>query len=721
MNVGIDGWAEITLEQDMTTEEIEYVKSASTLNVRMPSLLEGMSLKFPLREFDSQLLHRILKRERESRLGPWHDRLPQLIELGELAKTNGGAWETVLCPETYTLQGTMYQTPRMRARAEQYGVYHATLDGTFGTNKYGLVCMPFMAPDCLGRWHCIGFITTRSENSKDVIAAGEVFGLSTKILDPNSTAPLEIDGVKLGNRSALNSYGGSLTTDRGPFSVPSAKGLGKDHTFCTIHETERIFASSAGLGKELKKKYIDDMYKLIYNIGTPEDLSNKIQQCLVDYAISDSAVEFIKTIDSIKEKICRAFTQNIFTANKTTTQGSEGFNNTVKGSTDLKGLLSNGDLVQLHYRIQNVSRRKDAKVKKILVKLRKEGKKWSPLYHSEVKQSMVLAGTNVLTCEKVSDDIYDASVLDGRTFRVNLATKIVHRGYIFVIPTCSCGYWKSSFRMCKCIVRSLTLEGRDVFVVKNVHPYYLLQFDPLWPYALQEAMRDNYTDFPNVNLTPDRVETAVTTVSQESMQVYTCPEHFFNQFGSRTPKSEKDRYTILAEACERLKKLAVDNGNEDTFRHAHARILQATHEVQGEISALTGHLPIMQPPPPSLKTNAQRERNDAVNKSGLNRGKGNRGGRGRGGRGRGRGGSRGGSNGGRGAAIDPFIAGGTFCHMCFILSQNQSSDAGDVPMITFNDHTPAQCKRAEQYHQWVSMNADTNPKQECSDCQESGA
>ena len=110
-----------------------------------------------------------------------------------------------------------------------------------------------------------------------------------------------------------------------------------------------------------------------------------------------------------------------------------------------------------------------------------------------------------------------------------------------------------------------------------------------------------------------------------------------------------------------------------------------------------------------------------MNKSGLNKGKGNRGGRGRGGRGRGRGGSRGRSNGGRGAAIDPSNAGGTFCHMCFILSQNQSSDAGDVPMITFNDHTPAQCKRAEQYHQWVSMNADTNPKQECSSCQESGA
>jgi len=712
LDVGIDGWTEIKFEKDMSTEEIEYVKSASTLNVRMPSLLEGMSVKFPLRQFDSQLLHRILKREREDRLGPCHERLPQLIEIGELAKANGGEWVTKICPETFMLEGTMFQTPRMKARAIQNGVYHVTIDGTFGCNRYGLICIPFMAPDCLGHMHCIGFITTRSENSEDVIAAGELFGLSSKITDPNSAAPLEIDGVVLGNRVTLNSYKGSMTTDRGPFSAPSAKGLDKHHTFCTTHETERIFSSCAGLGEELREKYIGDMYKLIYEIGTPEELGSNIQRCLSDYAISESAVEFIKTIDKLKEKICHAYTQEIFTANRTTTQGSESFNNTVKGQTDLKALLSNGDLVTLHSRIQNVSRRKDLKVKKKLVKLRKEGKRWSPLYHDEVKKSMTLAATKVLNCDKVTDNIYDVTVLDGRTFRVNLATKIVHRGFIFVIPTCSCGYWKSSFRMCKCIVRSLTLDGRAVFDVKNVHPYYLLQLDPMWPYALQEAMRDDYNDFPHVNLSPTAAVATVTTVSDDVKQAYTCPEKFFNQLGSSTAKSQSDRYNILAEACEKLKKLAVDDGNEDTFRHAHARVIQATHEVQGEISGLSGHLPIMQPPPQSLKTNTQRERDAAVNKSGLNRGKG-RGGRGRGGRGRGRGRGRGG--GGRGAAN----VGGTFCHMCFILSQNQSSDTGDVPITTFNDHTPGQCKRAEQYNQWVSLNACANPKREGSSCQES--
>ena len=188
MPVGVDGWLEVKHLKDMSQAEIEYVHTASTLGTRMPSLQEGLALKFPGRMFDSQLLHRIINRERTARLGPNHGRLPELINLGETAKANGGAWETILCPDTFTLQGTRYQTPRMREYATQYGSCHFTVDGTYGLTKYGKTVMPFIAPDCFGHMHCIGFMTSSSENSKDVIAAGELFGLSSKPVNMDEDA-----------------------------------------------------------------------------------------------------------------------------------------------------------------------------------------------------------------------------------------------------------------------------------------------------------------------------------------------------------------------------------------------------------------------------------------------------------------------------------------------------------------------------------------------------
>ena len=70
-----------------------------------------------------------------------------------------------------------------------------------------------------------------------------------------------------------------------------------------------------------------------------------------------------------------------------------------------------------------------------------------------------------------------------------------------------------------------------------------------------------------------------------------------------------------------LKKLAVSDGNEDTFRHAHARVTQTINEVKGEISLLNGRLPIMQAPSQSLKKPSQRVRDDAKNNSAMGKSK----------------------------------------------------------------------------------------------------
>ena len=425
-------------------------------------------------------------------------------------------------------------------------------------------------------------------------------------------------------------------------------------------------------------------------------------------------VTFINTVNELKEYLCRAYTQNIFTFNRTTTQGSESFNDTMKGHKDLKQYLSNADLFALHSRLENIKRRKDMMVKNKLVKLRQSGKRWSNVYHQGVRKSMQLAATKVRTVEKIGDDLYDVTDIDGKLTHVNLATKVLHRGYVYSIPTCDCGYYRSGWRMCKCMIRPLSIEGREVLQVTHVHPLHHLQLHPMWKWACIECKREDYKDFPHRNVGMDNAQVAtVNEVSAEVLQVYTCPDRFFDRFGAM-PKKENQRYIKLSEACEELKKLAVNDGNEQTFRYAHARVTQTTNEIKGDIAGMSGHLnaaeesrhPIVQCPPQSLKSNSQRARTDAVNNSRLGRGRG-RASR----RGGGRGGSR--SNAHNNVSSRGDSTQTKFCHQCYILQQ------GTTHNVDYRNHTTNECGMDEQYAAWVELDATTtNDAESQPDCKQ---
>ena len=132
-------------------------------------------------------------------------------------------------------------------------------------------------------------------------------------------APLAIEGVPILNKVALNSCRGTLYTDQGPWSPRAAKILEKDHGYCTKHKTTAIFPSSAGLAKDQRKAYIKDMYALIYKFTDESELDNKIEECLEEYD-TEPAEKFIKGVASVKENLCRAYTQKYFSFNHTTTQ-----------------------------------------------------------------------------------------------------------------------------------------------------------------------------------------------------------------------------------------------------------------------------------------------------------------------------------------------------------------------------------------------------------------
>ena len=68
-------------------------------------------------------------------------------------------------------------------------------------------------------------------------------------------------------------------------------------------------------------------------------------------------------------------------------------------------------------------------------------------------------------------------------------------------------------------------------------------------------------------------------------------------------KDNKNRHGKFMESCKVLAQLSIDDGDDDTFKYAHARLLQATKEVKDMIEEKTGSTrsPSVQAPMDSLR------------------------------------------------------------------------------------------------------------------------
>ena len=85
---------------------------------------------------------------------------------------------------------------------------------------------------------------------------------------------------------------------------------------------------------------------------------------------------------------------------------------------------------------------------------------------------------------------------------------------------------------------------------------------------------------------------------------------------------------MLLEAFKSQAKLAIDNGDDDTFDHAFARLMQTTKEVHDKVAQKTGmgpvcpklvNYPFITPYPPMMptKTKAQKKKADQKNNSSM--------------------------------------------------------------------------------------------------------
>ena len=169
----------------------------------------------------------------------------------------------------------------------------------------------------------------------------------------------------------------AAVTDKGPWAEQTAVELGKFHGFCTRHETNNIPAACAG--QQNYDACFKDLNALIYGFASVKELEAAFVACRRKYGHLKPAAKFIDAIETDRHKLCRAYTQYIFSLNHTSTQRGEGFNDVIKGHKDLIPMLANADLVTLYDHLFRLALETDATIIKILAKLRKREKRWSDI------------------------------------------------------------------------------------------------------------------------------------------------------------------------------------------------------------------------------------------------------------------------------------------------------------------------------------------------------
>ena len=117
----------------------------------------------------------------------------------------------------------------------------------------------------------------------------------------------------------------------------------------------------------------------------------------------------------------------------------------------------------------------------------------------------------------------------------------------------------------------------------------------MWPTALRKCKRDDYKNASNVQVDGSKyfwlyhfVKTAHLMLivnlpysssddSNNASQSTNCPNEFY-QMMKKKPKDDRRRYAQLLEVATALCNDAVNKGDEDTFVHTFARLMQARKE-----------------------------------------------------------------------------------------------------------------------------------------------
>lgn len=536
-------YSDIFSERQLNAEEKAFICSQALYSSdNVGKIRLNMQRKFPNRTYSADLLKRVTNKYRDDFFGKGRDQINELISRGLAEKERGGAFEHNI-DDSLRLKAFILQTKEMREYAPLYNDF-VILDGTHGTNKYGLILEPPTLVDCLGRSVIAGIPICESEQN----------AYSGKIL--KTLGLVRKDGV--------------LMTDEGSAFIGLAERLGMRHVLCSFHYQNKT-KTVGGLG-DYKQRFQDRFNNLIYfdyqnNKAFDEAYESLEKKVTEKYPDAKDALRLLTGIYKVRHKVCCTFTKELFTCGHTSTGRGEGTNSSIKARGDLKREMQGYGLFQLvEHIIAIFKRRQSEALTEIIKKIQKPEVDCSDYVYKAWSKNIVAAPdfSNAILDETASQSDIELWIVTSHKNSVS-TVRINSDGQH---PTCTCGMYCSTLIPCPCICAIYQRKGRAFFKAKDLHPRWRLDYHPLWKVAHQRLNIalpvtndvDAYDQAVEIDVTPCDNDTTTTLIPRNVFDAINCP-----------PKSTT-RYTRLKESFDEIVSYA--KNNPMLFRHASAVLIQ---------------------------------------------------------------------------------------------------------------------------------------------------
>lgn len=342
----------ISYEKEMSSEEMDKIMGYGPALLSVTKARELMRLAYPERDYDGDLLRRLLNKGFDQHFGRDRHGMSRFIEKGNSIRQSGGIFEFDLGPDG-RISDVYVMKSSMRSYAALFGDFVVN-DGTHDADMYGLVMMINTLVDSLGKSVMCGYSQFRSEQSDHLVRALRHLGLTSE--------------------------GSTLMTDDGPAYHLVADQLSVKHLLCSKHYMDMVFKSCTGLGV-LAKSFQTDMSSAIYtNYKSPDILARHFEECFDKYGHADLANKFMLALQKDQELVCRTHTILVFSAGCKSTQRGEGSNSRHKVGNKKQELRRFSLAQLLEWYLSLVELQEEQSLESI-IRLIKSDRLWSEFVH----------------------------------------------------------------------------------------------------------------------------------------------------------------------------------------------------------------------------------------------------------------------------------------------------------------------------------------------------
>lgn len=434
-------------ENQLTQSEMEFIIEFGKYNIDSISFHSLLRTKFPDRDFERAFVKSMVRKAKQKAYGDDPHAVNKLVSLGNQVLNAGGRFQ-MLHSEEFTVDALFIM------RADKYifrDLYSDVLilDSTFSTSSSGLLLIPIVSIDSLGRNIILGFILSKTESSNNII-----------------------EGLKY---LEFNLKGSTLVSDEAPAFSVVAEHFQMHHILCSYHYWNKVSRVSRSLGEEKKKRF-EELCRVVLKDGVKcEDAEQNLNLLKQEFENeSDQVKKFIQNLVGDKHKIAKAYTDKVFSAGSKSNQRSESANWSIKSSSNLykhslHALIEHLDIIDTESRQNAVADISECIKKKqfcsnwVLDKISAQSQ--------EIYSCTLVSGFGNNGERKVQDSLLN------KCYTVIVSTKETYEA-----PTCNCGFFTSCSLICKHIIVVLNDLKISPYQEKHLvnrwklskHPYYAL-------------------------------------------------------------------------------------------------------------------------------------------------------------------------------------------------------------------------------------------------------